>query len=380
MCKSANQPGGPYRCSGDMQRRLAAAEDAYEQVGLVYQQAREDEAAASRTMIGHSMTMERRVESPDAVYVRNGTSGTAAQHITSMIRSGDLSPAAREMKPSEVFDQFREANALDADDAEVPQFDGSGDPAYVAANQGWTLANRKHNAAMAERQAHGQNSRAALDAMAAARADYDATPRGLGELQRDIDLARAGGGEDPVLRRRFTTATATIESEVEQRLANDSARGEEPRRFTYQPLATTPMSTNPGGADRLAVEDQVTGCAKVYAPPPGSPTAQAKVTLTRRASDGQAVEATFATTVNTNDPTPLSTGSVLRGLSERARQVDAANNDFETWRERQRHPSRSESPEGHRAARETFDAIQRDSMRLGQFVGASRFFSYVTRG
>lgn len=391
MCKSASQPGGPYRCSGDMERRLTGARSAYSEAQKDYLAAGEDIASANMAMTRESMAMARQVESPTAPYVREGKVASASEHIEAMVKAGELSPAARDMNPSQAFEQYGDVNALDSDDPTVPQFDReSANEDYKAADQRWSEANAKRNQALADRDSSYARTQAASKDVIAAQANYDATPRGLGELQAEADKAdrapvskfdaATAQRERERLQQRIDSAQATMSSEAETRFANDTARGGEPKRFTYQPLSTNPPSGGSGGAGNLAADDGITGCAKVYAPPSGSSEVPCKVTLTRRASDGKAVEATFSSTVNASQAGSLSTGTVLGGLSERARQVDAAGNDFETWRAQQGHPSREESISGHTAAREAFDGIQRDSFRLGQFVGASRFFTYATRG
>lgn len=378
MCKSANDPGGPYRCSGDMERRLEAASAAHETACEEYRVAAAAVQEASGTMTQNSMLMERRVERPDSSWTIDERTATAAEHKKALVASGALTAQeAEDLRPSDAFALYAARQGFDEDDPLAPRFEGSGDPAWSEADRRWVEANRQHRSAMAAKEKAGAAVQRTRLARNAAQDDYDATPRGLGELRRDHEqaLANPGGSSPTLIQERLDRAQNKITTEARARFAKDPDGGLD--HYTYQPLSTNNDPESSAAAGAMARQDKITGCARVYGAqdtPHGTP---CKVTLTRRDSNGKAVEATFRVTAPLSEE--LSTGEVLHGLSTRARSVDTAGNDFETWREHQGVPPQKVNPDRYKRSRAEYDSIQQDSMRLGQFVGASRFFSYLSR-
>lgn len=293
------------------------------------------------------------------------------------------------MNPSDAFEQFREANALDSDEAEVPKFVGSNNPEHDEAEKQWRDASRQRNQAMKNRDKAAGREHGARRGVMNARADYDATTRGVGELQAQADTAQRNGdtGQAQLLDTRIGEATERINSDAEIR---QEKAGQERGEYVYSPLPTGEPS--PEGdehyADKaasLVQRDGISGSTKTFRS--GSAEARRRVgdgrslhvvTLTRRDDDG-VHEATFKIAGDSSGGEPMTCSRAVQTVSERSRNQDMSLGSFDEWRAFQGHPTKAEDPKGYQASKSEYERHGADRDRLQKFLGNWKYSEY-TRG
>lgn len=87
MCKGKDEPGGPYRCPGDMQKNLDRATAKLGRATQARNEAETQISSASVDMDMASGRLTRLINEPDARWVRNGQEASPQEHVEQMIGS-----------------------------------------------------------------------------------------------------------------------------------------------------------------------------------------------------------------------------------------------------------------------------------------------------
>ena len=317
MCKSANERGGPYRCPGDMQKNLATAMDQYS----------------------------------DAVAAKSDTYQAWQQSIKDLEDEAEAN-SARQRSP----------------DTELLSSEQHG---LAAARAAVETARDRHG---------GSNVaiRAARARMWQARADYDATPRGMAELEAQADHYRRTGDTKTAesLEQRVGLATHRVNDEEITRHRVAERQGVARETFSYAAM-TPSKSWETTSSDTLVREDNIAGVSKAHTDPNDNLNTVHRVTLTRIDDDGAMRSMSTNVSLHSNDSGgPPSTALVLDGIAKDSTTLDESNNDFETWRTNMQYPSVDEDPAEHRQARAHFDSIAADQDRAVKLVGKNRWSEY----
>lgn len=381
MCKSADDPNGPYRCAADAQRNLDRAtqrlSDAIQAQQSNEQQARDAEAdgdiAAAR--VTHLISQD------DALWVRNGKTAPAREHVQDMIDSGLIPEEKRDQLPAVVFEDYRLANNVRSTDRSLPRYATPDDPSYQEARAAVDEAYRRRRRFLNAAQRSEEKVRVAAANRRAALTDYHATTRGLGELQAEYDeSARVKDTDTPEFERmrdQLRSASDRMNLDAAVRLQKQGRGRDE---FTYSPLHTGETdSADPRNraAAHLAQRDRITGATKTYkagTPEAGETYNLHSVTLTRRDEEGLHEEK-FRLRIPADQPAPTC-ADVLQEISLRAREHDVASN-FEEWRDFQGMPSKNESPGGYANAKKAYASHKADAARLAKFLGPARYTEYT---
>lgn len=317
MCKGPDEPGGPYRCSGDMKSNLEAA------TTQLTKRADDDGAAAMRVA-----DSKARVDIQLDEEIRLRKSGQP------------LSTAFTE--------RSAELDKMHAD--------------------------AKHAKLRTERARD-----AAIDSMKAAAADFDATPRGLGELARakdeaDAELQRdeySWGHEVAHLDARITRATNRMNLEARERREKNPTMREKP--FEYIPVSQRSAGNAGSVVTRLAHQDKIAGMAKDFGEADGAHRYQ--VTLTRRAAGEDKIREITAPVSVPSGNGPLTSTAVLTDLAVAAADHARADGTFEGWRSVTGRTARKGTDE-YRESRSQWDHGKLAETRLRTLVG-DRYDEYV---
>lgn len=419
MCKGSNEPGGPYRCSGDMYKALRQAMDKavdarvaadqtearMEACEARYDALAEDNPAVERledladtadgtfedsTRVaeeitragGYAVVEETKTYDPDSMvdgqveyddesyevkvfaneadldeymenrYSTEGTNGDVAYGLDAYEdpASGQREeqtlfihrPPTTTLQPSEVrvgdevyengqWSRVESVGTL-GDRTKIEY--SSGDTAYMSSTGTMharpTPRDEEHEGRVATAKAQFfeartehrrsqttlRNKRAALSD---AQANYDATPRGIGELQLAADQARAHG--DRALadnyEARIQVASDHIQQEEGQRRLNGERLGVPRGDIQFRPMSRGETSDTEKTRWMNAITEEtqadgISACDKVRLAEPGTPSSPAmyehKMTFTY-ATDFDTKEMTVTRT--TSDSTPPSTSQVI---------------------------------------------------------------------
>lgn len=379
MCKSADDPNGPYRCPADAQKGLDRTSAHLAKAMLAVEACKQDARDAEAEGDIASARIAHIINQDDALWVRNGKTAPAREHVQDMIDNGLVSEEMRDRLPSEVFESYRLANNVPSTDRSLPRFATPDDPAYQSARADLDTAYRARKRAERAEQRGDEKVLTAAARRRAALTEYESTTRGLGELQASYDeAARVKSEDSPSLeqmRRRLDTATSRMNLDASLRLQK---QGRDRGDFAYSALRTGESDSGDAqAAAHLAQRDRITGTTKTYSP--GTPEAGDgyalhSVTLTRRDDDGLHEEK-FRVRVEADKPTPTC-ADVIQDVSLRARESDVASN-FEEWRDFQGMPSKSESASGYANAKKAYASHVADAKRLAKFLGPDRYSEYT---
>ncbi|MDN5805352.1 MAG: tropomyosin, partial [Microlunatus sp.] len=273
MCKSSSQPGGPYRCSGDMQQALERAQDSF------------DQALASTT----------------DPYVAK----TQAEHHLSRVS------AMREAIESR-------------DDLDAQQKAEQAETLAPAAQRWETAlktAEQDHVAAQAKVKETGQRMRQA-------QSDYDATPRGVAALQAEVDEQFDPSRPDvPLDAEVHRDLVSRRDAAIDQMNAESAERRQRWGTITGERVPIARMGDRPNSAEdqpyaALGAQDGLTATSVNHGYRMDSQTGQEfndyEVTFFRPGSEGEASKSMRVTYRNHTSSEPPSQASVLAHMSAQA--------------------------------------------------------------
>lgn len=445
MCKSPDEPGGPYRCPGDMQKNLDRAQSNLEQaqVGVAEADNAVEDAQYAREALDEVDSPEDKTqealqdradsecdgsfESADKVakdVADQGYYGVVEQSQNynpenDYEGSRQFDSEECEVKvfgSQEELDEYLNDNGFDTHHTENGVYYGLDDrdvdfstgemetkTAFVTEPNGEKQvdpdAQREYDKAAKKADRDLANARKQQEAAQAkvrdaraksahAREQYEATPRGMGELQRDIDNAKRSGDDKTAdyLQERLDKATATVNDEERERRDNAAQRGQDREYYNHAAMSTVstgqhrPSEGDPEyNAEAVVQEAGITGSTRVYdrnndGGSMGDMTKH-KVTLTRTDEEGKRHEATFNYYTGSGwGKTPPSCSDVVSAVSSDSAGVDNAGGDFDTWASEYGMPTdKHEDPEGYRDAKRTFKASQENAERMEKFLGSERF-------
>lgn len=391
MCKSADDPNGPYRCPGDAQRGLDRAHARLQDATVEVENSKLSVDLATFEIDQTAGHISRIINQPEALWTRDGHTAPAQEHIRTLVETGDLSPSASNLPPTEAFERYRATHNLAADDPATPRFAGDENPAYQAQEARWGSLARTREHWRGEKEKAERRVQKARSAVQDARANFDSTTRGLGMLQADYDetvrVTNPDAAAPSRMQARLDAAVQRINADAAIRLQKN---GREPDDFQYMPLHTG-ETTQPRGGDiettsrsrnaaQLAQRDHITGASKAYkagTPEAGDGHTLHVVTLTRQDDEG-IHEAKFRVRTPAGAPAPTC-ADVLQEVNSRARNYDTAAGEFERWRSHHGFPEKSADPAAYASAKKTYSAHAADAARLADFLGASRYSEYVQR-
>lgn len=322
MCKSSNEPGGPYRCSGDMKREYDRATNAY---GAALE--RTAEPYAAQTMAQHNLERARSMK--EAIEARDyADPDTKAAHLDVV--------ASAEEKAEE--DLARASRA-------VTDFQ--------------------------------QRLRDAGKRFVTARADYDATPQGVAELQAEIDaLPAASGDREELDARRVVALDRMNEEGAERRERWGQKVGE---RVAINRWASDPRNESRNTYAEMAAGDKITACATNHGstvdPVTGEETNDFEVTFYRPTGEGKVKQMRVTYRESTGHTT--SQADVLAHMSEQAALVEGSKNYREYCRTQnipaeQREAERARYDEGKRYAKQMRGFLGDDADKYLRQAGASQ--------
>lgn len=390
MCKSADDPNGPYRCPGDAQRGLDRAHMRLQEATMAVENCRVSADLATFEIDQTAGHISRIINQPDALWTRGGQTATAREHLHALVSSGALPESAAQLPPTEAFERYRSAHDLALDDPNTPRFSTTENPSYQAQEARWGSLARSRNQWTQEKDKASQRVQKSRAAVQDARANFDSTTRGLGMLQAEYDEAVRGTTPEAAtpsrMQARLDAAVQRINADAAIRLRKN---GRSPDDFQYMPLRTgeTTVSgndfeatTRTRNAAQLAQRDRITGASKAYkagTPEAGDGHTLHVVTLTRRGDD-RLHEAKFRVSTPAGAPAPTC-AEVLRDVNARARVYDRAEGGFEGWRSQQGVPSKDADPARYAAAKKTYTAHAADTARLREFLGSDKYGEYTQK-
>lgn len=389
MCKSADDPNGPYRCPGDAQKGLDRATARLQEAMVDVENSKVSADLATLEIDQTAGHISRLINQPDALWTRDGHTATAEEHIRTLVETGELSYRASQLPPTEAFEAYRASHDLAADDPATPRFSGAGNPSYQAQEARWSNLARTRQHWMGEKHKAEKRVQTARAAVQDARANFDSTTRGLGMLQADYDEAvrvmDPDGATPSRMKARIDAAVQRINADAAIRLRKNGRADDD---FQYMPLRTGESDTPSDGtsyemlhakrAAHFAQRDRITGASKAYkagTPEAGTGHTLHIITLTRHDADG-IHEAKFRVRTPAGAPAPTC-ADVLSEVNARARDYDIAAGDFEGWRSYHDLPAKETDPARYAAAKKTYASHGADAARLAAFLGPSRYSEYV---
>ncbi|MDN5805353.1 MAG: hypothetical protein L0H26_12335, partial [Microlunatus sp.] len=208
--------------------------------------------------------------------------------------------------------------------------------------------------------------------------DYEATPRGAGELRAEADKADRSGNTTAAraLTERLAVAEDRLRQESLAREENAEQRGEKTRFTPVRAMPTTIDDNDRGEAvavlARLADADGVSGSVRSTHDGPRS---AHEVTLSRTDDDGTHHEVRFTYEDHRTGPhsPPPSVGSALSVLTDQSSQHAASHGNFERWAGENGYPRRDEDPEAYEAAKRRYRTAGNQSDSAGKFFGSDRW-------
>ncbi len=382
MCKSDTEPGGPYRCPGDMRSALSRASAAVTDAVNAEHRATNQHARCLDTLMAleeqrdaleDQVTRELDEDPlpaghPQALYSADGEIYTADDLRNHLANTGRIAAHERTAPLDEVLAAHPEIDASYAGGTaqarhavEERLANVTAATAAAEAAEGRTRADLDKATAATER-AH-ERARQAQD-------DYDATTRGVALLRAQRDSAATAGDRAHAerLTARLQAAQARMDGESRQRAANDTRRRGAPvQPAYYRAMGQSDDATR--AAHQVALSDGSTlaGCAKTSADGPGR--WRHDVTLTRYPKTGNGVEATVPYFSSGPGPHEPSIGEVVAYHARREADYEACDGDFKTWRERHDIPGPQEDPQAYRRAQREFAAIPTQAQKVAAVVG-----------
>ena len=212
-----------------------------------------------------------------------------------------------------------------------------------------------------------------------ARSDYEATTRGIGELQAQADTARRDGdtGRAQLIDTRLATATERVNADAATRQAKV---GRPTGDYTYAALPTGEMVPDTpdkhyglDAATRQVHQQGVTGSVKTFqagtkeASKFGGNQQLQVVTLTRTDRNGDLHEATFKIATSPRATEPMTCAGAVATLNERAGDHNVSAGNFEEWRQVKDYPTKADNPARFAAAQAEYECHGADARKLKEF-------------
>lgn len=327
MCKSANQPGGPYRCSGDMKAALEKAQDAY----------------------GEALD------------------GTADPYVKKV-------QAEHQLSRTQAMIESVDTDRGDLDDQGKTELRETLVPALEQRRQAVKEASNEHAAAQSRSRDAGQRLRQA-------QADYDATPRGVAEVQAGIDeqfdpqrpeVPKDAAVHGELVARRDAAIDRMNSESAERRKQWGTITGE---RVPIARMDDTPNAAQRNAYGAMAQEDGLTASSVNHGytmdPETGQEYNDTVVTFYRQSDTGVAEMRVSYRSPTTSEPP--SQAKVLAEASKMSMQYETSqkpSSDGTGKHDFRRYCAQQGVPEDERdLARVEYDAGGRYSRQMRAFLG-----------
>lgn len=431
MCKSENEKGGPYRCPGDMQRNLDSAQNAY---GKAVEGVSQAEVEAENAQI----TLESEQEDSAQERMKERLTDQAddcdgtyedADRISNEVAGKGWVSAVEQTQTFNPENDYEGERQYDSEQYEVKVFESQaeldeymedrfetsdGEVAYgldqntvdyatgeteeqalfikqpqgeqqidsdisKEATQRIGKAEKNLASAQAKQAQAKQKVSDARQKVREAQKDYDATPRGIGELNAQAEQARASGDEVTAddLESRVATAEKRVNEEESVRRDVAAQQGVDRDYYNYQAMGAQESSEEFENSSAVVKDAGVSGVSRVYEPGTNQNWTDAtrhNVTMTRVDEDGkrQNLSANYYMGSHHDGNTP-SCSEVLGTMGDDAASVENSGGDFEEWHHSMGGQDKFEDPEGYRESKRTFKEIQQNSERAERFLGSDNW-------
>lgn len=443
MCKGPDEKGGPYRCPGDMAKgvekaqkkhsrasqELTDAVDVAERADIQVEALKDEDSAQARMQ----ERQEERAADCDGTYE---DADSIAKEINSKgflcaIEETSTYDPDNDYEGTRVYDdQFYEVKVFESEQELSEYTNGryeasDGDTAYglddrtkdhstgemesqslfirrpegeaqvdpdISKKHGREYSRAEADRARAARAVQGKRMGvvAAKHDLAHAQAEYDATPRGAGQLRREADSARRDGDTVTAdhLESRLDQAETRVNADERDRRDNAERHGQVRGEYTFQPMSTgeisdsgSPWVSDEDRTTSLVQEDGISGCARtafqIQSDRHGWSHHSHEVTLTRVDGEGKVREVTLPYRAGIgSDGRPPSVSSVMHSHATSAASYDSAEGDYDNWRAEMGYEGEHEDPDAYREGKKTFTNGQKTIQRLEKFIGSERFEQY----